>query len=269
MMENPNADPLRSRDSAARGRNPKSLKLATHVPGIVSISDFGLRISAFLRPSDFGFRIWLLVFVSFVPSLFADTNSPDSSLLPPRGEIPPGFWELYAGWIIVGSVFAIILLAAVVWFAMRPKPAVPVSWSVQTRQQLQILRQQPPDSIILSGICQILRRQIAAAFGLPCGETTTCEFHRALSTSSGVGPELSKEIVEYLAECDRRKFAPSPPPLVPWDPFAAALKLVEKTEMRLAELQLEAASKGDSGSQQMEGRPASAPAAASKSSGGF
>src|SRR5713101_1620341 len=64
---------------------------------------FGFRVSDFLRPSDFEFRISTAAFlVSAANCLFAATNlaSPEEipALAPPHAEIPPSFWEQYGFW---------------------------------------------------------------------------------------------------------------------------------------------------------------------------
>ena len=197
--------------------------------------------------------------VSGVPFLFlalptllaAATNAPDalsSSLLPPRGEIPPTFWEQYGAWVGLLSVFVVVAMALVAWWLTRPKPARPIPWAVLARQELELLRRERQDGILLSRISQVLHHYIAAAFGLPSGESTTSEFCRALLACGQIGPELSQEICDFLKQCDLRKFSPPPPPLATFDAITRALSIVEKAENRLADLQRAvAASAADSG----------------------
>jgi hypothetical protein len=169
----------------------------------------------------------------------AGTNSvdPASSLNPPRGEILPTFWEQYGGWVIVLSALLIAVIAFVVWLTTRPKAILQVPWPVQARAELQPLRKQPEDGILLSRISRILRYHIALGFGLPLSETTTAEFCRAIADSEKVGPEISSEITEFLKECDLRKFGSSPPPLATFDGVVRCLKIIDKAEKRLADLQ--------------------------------
>src|SRR5690349_7995909 len=105
-------------------RNPKaerSPKLETRNMSL----EFGLRASGFFRPSGFGFRI---LFLAYAPLLLADTNSDLADnippLRPPRGEIPPSWWEQHGGWVIAGGCFALVALAALIWWLTRPKPPV-------------------------------------------------------------------------------------------------------------------------------------------------
>src|SRR5690349_10710498 len=80
----------------------------------------------------FGFRISALLAYFGVSSFAAaaETNGasdlPASSLQPPRGEIPPSFWEQYGTWIILASLLLLCWIALGVWLMARPKPLVPV-----------------------------------------------------------------------------------------------------------------------------------------------
>jgi len=241
----------------AEGRNPKPESLnekgeSSVLPPGRRASDthhwasaFGLRVSPFLRPSAFGFRISAaaLLFITSTLLLAADTNTPDalsSSLRPPRPEILPTFWEQYGAWVIVFATLLLAVVAVVVWLATRPKPAVPVPWSLLARRELEPLAPQPEDGTVLSRISQILRHHLASAFGLPSGEVTTSEFCRSLVGSDQIGPDLSGEITVFLKECDLRKFAPAPP-ASSCDAVARSLRIVERAEKRLADLQRAAA----------------------------
>ena len=168
----------------------------------------------------------------------ADTNNlPDaaSSLRPPRGELLPTFWEQYGGWVILAGVVLLVGLAFLVWLLTRPKPVVPVPWSVQARRELERCRQQADERRALGQAPQILRHHLASPFGLTPGEATTSEFRRALSASQKVGPELAAALGDFLKECDLRKFAAAPPP-TSYDAMGQALKIIEMAENRLADL---------------------------------
>src|SRR5438094_10386757 len=122
----------------------------------------GFRISAFLRASSiglrhsFGFRISVFGFhylgsclaagLLLVPlPLLASTNTALDEippLRPPRGEIPPGFWEQRGAWVIPSSLFLLALVSVAVWFARRAKPRAEVPPEVLARQELEPLRAQ-------------------------------------------------------------------------------------------------------------------------------
>jgi len=171
-------------------------------------------------------------------ALAADTNGlpdPSSSLRPPRGEILPSFWEQYAAWVIFASVFLVMAIAFAIWLLARPKPAVPIHWSIQARQELEPLRPLPEDGILLSRVSHILRHHLAAACGLSLDETTTSEFCQALLASERIGPDLAREIAGFLKKCDLLKFAPTPPQ----SPFGAvdrSLEIIGSAEARLKQV---------------------------------
>jgi len=157
------------------------------------------------------------------------------SLLPPRGEIPPGFWEQWGGWVVLGSVLLLIMVGVLIWLVSRTKPPEPVPPAIIARQDLAPLRERPEDGALLSRTSQIVRRYVAAAFTLPPEELTTTEFCRAVKENSQVGPELSMEAAEFLRACDLRKFAPSPagPALGAVD---RALAIIDHAEIRRRQL---------------------------------
>jgi len=211
----------------SEGRSPNGLP-ASSTCG----ASFGLA-------SDFGFRILsaLIAISVSVPAMAADTNGlpdPSSSLRPPRGEILPTFGEQYGTWVMLAGVLLAGAIAFVIWRATRPKPAVPVPWSVQARRRLEPLREQPEDGRLLSEVSQVVRHYIAAAFGLSSDEATTSEFCRTLAACEKIGTELSAELSSFLKECDLRKFAPTPPASA-YGVVGRSLKIIEVAENRLAQ----------------------------------
>jgi hypothetical protein len=207
----------------------------------LTLTPFGFRVSAFFRPSDFGLRIsaLLLSLLALQATVSAVTNLPPADALPklrpPRGEIAPTFWEQNGLWVILGGILLLGLVAAAVWWLIRPRPAVVVPPEVVARQALEPLRRQAEDGKVLSQVSQILRRYVGAAFGLPQGEMTTNDFCRAIADQGRVGPELSASLGDFLRKCDERKFAPSAPaPAL--GAVEQASKLLELTEARRAQL---------------------------------
>ncbi len=204
-------------------------------------SSFGFRASDFLRISDFGFRI-LSCSLSLLAAQTlhaATTNPPDPDaippLLPPRGEIPPAFWEQNRLGVIIFGVLLLGLVCAAVWWLRRRRPAVIVPPEAEARQALEPLREQTEDGAVLSRISQILRRYVGAAFGLPPGEMTTTDFCRAIADHERLGLELSASLSDFLRQCDERKFAPAAPrPAL--GAAAQAFKFIELAEVRRAQL---------------------------------
>ena len=158
-----------------------------------------------------------------------------AKLRPPRGEIPPTFWERYSIWIIASSLVFLALLGIIVWIVTRPKPPIIVPAEIRAKQALGSLLTKPEDGLLLSKVSQILRHYTAEAFALPPGELTTTEFCRLIASHEGIGPELAGTISEFLRRCDERKFTPAPP-TAPMTAAATALRLVETAQGRLAEL---------------------------------
>jgi hypothetical protein len=209
----------------------------SRLPQSLRRSAFGFRISAFLRISDFGFRILPIGFclLAAQPILAATTNSIDPDaippLRPPHAEIPPTFWEQHGVWLVILGVLLLAVVGAAVWFLTRPKPPVIVPPEVLARQALEPLHGQPEDGALLSRVSQILRHYTAAAFGLPPGELTTAEFCRAIAGHAQVGPELAAALSDFLRLCDHDKFSP-PAPVPPLSAVARALKLIDYAQAR-------------------------------------
>jgi hypothetical protein len=172
-------------------------------------------------------------------SLLADSNSvpdlPSSSLRPARGEILPGFWQQYGGWVVLGAALLLLTIATLIWLLVQPKPPILTPPAAQARQELEPLRQRAEDGNVLSRVSQIIRHYVASVFALPPGEVTTTELSGTLLQNQCIGPELGGEVVKFLRECDLRKFAPLQPQ-APLDAVSRALGLINQAESRVAEL---------------------------------
>ncbi len=167
--------------------------------------------------------------------LHAATNlvSPDEipPLRPPRPELAPTFWEQYGLWPALVGALVLLLLATGLWVLLRPKPPLPVPPESQARQALEELRQAPETGAVLSRVSQVVRHYFSAAFGLPPEEMTTAEFCQVLKGVQRLGPDLSKNVGDFLRQCDERKFALSPP-LPPLGAAATAATLISQAEAR-------------------------------------
>ncbi len=162
-------------------------------------------------------------------------------LRPPRGELPPGFWEQHGLWVIVLSVLALAALGAILWWFLRPKPPIIIPPATQARQTLAPLAGQPEDGALLSRVSQVLQHYVLAAFRLPAEELTTAEFCQVIRSHEQIGSELSQATGEFLKQCDEQKFAPRPPrPAL--GAVGQALKLIDLAEARRAALEQAAAS---------------------------
>jgi hypothetical protein len=185
----------------------------------------------------FGFRISDFFRISSAPVLFAAAveEEPIPGLQPPRGLVPPGLWDQYSVWIIVGGAMLLFLLGIALWLLLRPKPPIVISPEAQARYLLAGLSQQTETGSVLSRVSYAVRSYFGAAFALPEGEMTTSEFCRALNAAPEPGPDLKSRVCGFLGECDERKFAPSPA-APPMGAVVQALNLVEQAEARRAQL---------------------------------
>jgi hypothetical protein len=166
-------------------------------------------------------------------------------LRPPRGELPPTFWEQHGLAVSAGIVAFVALLAILVWYLRRPKPPVVVPPCALARQALESLGAQPETGAVLSRVSQVLRRYVAAAFELEPGELTTADFCRALAKQERVGAELAAALGDFLRRCDEHKFKPSnAAPAGPLHAVPTALQLIDLAEARLERLRQEAARAG-------------------------
>ncbi len=156
-------------------------------------------------------------------------------LQPPRGEIPPSFWEQHGVWLIALGALLAGLAALAIWVFRRPKPARIIPPEVQARAALESLRQKTEDGALLSQVSQILKAYLIAAFGMSHGEFTTAEFCSALASHQTLRHELAAPISQFLRECDDRKFAPG---AITHSLGAAAraLDLVELAEVKRTQL---------------------------------
>ena len=190
--------------------------------------------------SIFGFELFL------ISAFAADSASEElPPLRPPRGEIPPGFWELYTWHVVAGGLVFLALIALALWWFTRPKPAAVIPPRVQAENALRPLAAEPETGVVLSRVSQALRGYFVHVFALPAGELTTGEFARALETKPLPFPDLADSAVRLLRACDERKFGP----LLATEPLRAAsqaLNLIEQTEDRRAQA---AAAAGANGAQ--------------------
>lgn len=183
-------------------------------------------------------RCGLVILSAATPTLTqtnAVTATNSLGLLPPYGELPPTFWEQHGTAIIIAGILGLVLVAAGLWWWLRPRPVVIPPPEVRARQALERLHLKPEDGSMLSEISAILHRYFKDAFGLPAGELTTSEFCRVLSSRDQIGSELATAVADFLRQSDERKFALSKSE-VPLGAVARALQLVEAGEARRAQL---------------------------------
>ena len=165
----------------------------------------------------------------------ADTNSDlldkIPPLKPPRGEIPPTFWEQHGIALTLSGIGAVLVLAVLVSFVTRPKPAAAIPPIMVAREALNSLRSRPEDGLVISRVSQVIRRYIAAEFSLGPEELTTTEFSRLVTGNEKVGLELGNRLSGFLRDCDQRKFSPTIP-TPPLNAVSTASELLDQAENR-------------------------------------
>jgi hypothetical protein len=155
-------------------------------------------------------------------------------LRPSLKEIPPSLWEQHGVLIVMAGVVGVALLAAAIWWLLKPKPPVPVPIEIQTRNELELLNVPDADGKTISRVSQVLKHYFIVAFELMPGEMTTAEFSRAVASNKKTGDELAASVSEFLRQCDEQKFSPAAG--VQTSACSRALELVEQGERRRAEL---------------------------------
>jgi hypothetical protein len=166
-----------------------------------------------------------------LPSSPAPSSDALPPLQPPHAELPPAFWQQH-GWIVVTlDVLLLLLLVLLILWARRSLPAVIVPPAVRVRRDLEALRDQPEDGVLLMKVSGILRRYVTFACGLPPGELTSAELCRVVAIRPLFSPDLAAAIADFFCQCDERKFSADPPTSA-LGAVATALALVEKIEQR-------------------------------------
>jgi hypothetical protein len=166
---------------------------------------------------------------------FSATNSELADeippLRPPRGELPPGFWEQNGTWISVVAVLLLAVASVAVWIFRRPRVPAPLPPDIEAREALGRFAGKAETGEIISKVSAIVKRYFSLAFDLPRDELTTSEFVRASAQSGKVGAELASRIESFLRDCDQRKFTTPGHAQPPWI-LISATRLIELGEQR-------------------------------------
>jgi hypothetical protein len=168
-----------------------------------------------------------------------DLNKPDPppKLRPPRGEMAPSFWEQHPSeiWqqhkavIILLALLLLGLVAALLWHFLRARPSIVVPPGVRARKELEKLKSEPENGVLLSHVSQVLRRSIAEMFSLPPQEMTTSEFCQVMGHQPKIELELGSQIGAFLRNCDELKFA-ARPAQPPFGAVTQALGIIERAD---------------------------------------
>jgi hypothetical protein len=150
-------------------------------------------------------------------------------LRPPRPLLGPPFWETYGRWVLAAMLAVLAGVALVLWWRRRPKSIVVPSPAAVARQALRSLQGRPEDEALALDVSRLLRRYVIDALELPHAELTTAELDAVLQEKPRTRPELSAALLNFLRECDVKKFAPVKPP-GPEGLVARALEFVNRIE---------------------------------------
>jgi hypothetical protein len=162
-------------------------------------------------------------------TLFAAQEDPATALKPPKGELPPGFWE-QAGWMV--AVGLIVIVGGVITWAFlrsgRKPPIIPPP-AVTARRALEILRNQADNQARVTEVSKIFRKYIVSVLVLPAGEYTTLDIIKVMQSLTLMPLDLKQDIAGFLQQCDEQKFSPMPVHKES-DVIGRASELVDKTE---------------------------------------
>lgn len=142
-------------------------------------------------------------------SAFGITEA-EPRLQPPHSELGPTFWEQRGMLLVLGNVAFFMLLGAFYLWARRPRIIVPEAPDAIAHRALEALRPRAEDPQLLMEVSRILRHYMIFAYCLPPDEFTTTELKFELQARPSANAALSTELIDFLRQCDQRKFSPTP-----------------------------------------------------------
>jgi hypothetical protein len=152
--------------------------------------------------------LWLVSWL-FATSTFA-VKEEAPHLQPPHDELGPTFWEQRGMILVLGNLAFFMLLAALALWLRRPRKITPEAPDAIARRALEALRDRPEDPQLLMLVSRILRRYAVFAFCLPPDEFTTTELKFELQARPSMDAALAAALIEFLRQCDERKFSQAP-----------------------------------------------------------
>ena len=126
---------------------------------------------------------------------------------------PPVDYSFLPTWVVfVGTFVALSILAAIVWFVLRPRkeqvPAKsPRECALELLDGLQSdLETLPPYQFSIR-VSDVLRRYATAQYDLPMTRQTSIEFLNVIRASSPFSADEKELLKDFLDRCDLIKFA--------------------------------------------------------------
>ncbi len=136
------------------------------------------------------------------------TNGPDIRDI--QGLAPLTFWERNGATVGYGSGGGIVLLALLVWFLLRKKPARPLTPYESALRELDFARALSGDGqhqVFAIAASDAVRHYLENAYQMPAPERTTEEFLQEAARHAWLQGELAGRLRHFLELCDLAKFA--------------------------------------------------------------
>ena len=162
----------------------------------------------------------------FAASALAITEAPPK-LQPPHGELGPTFWEARGLVLVLGNVAFFVALGLFYLILRRPRIAAMEPPYLVARRALEARRERGEDAQLLTEVSRILRRYAIFIYCLPPDEFTTRELKFELDARPSADARLAAELIDFLRQCDERKFSVSPLS-GPMGAVKTALEILEK-----------------------------------------
>ena len=128
-------------------------------------------------------------------------------LQPIEGLLPPTFWERQGEAVLLASLLVGLLLILALRWRRRARsvpPTAPASVALETLWQLEGA---PDNSHLVGLVLRTLRQYLGATLAARPGTGRTAdEIIIQLQSDNSIRPELQREIVGLLQQCQRRQF---------------------------------------------------------------
>jgi len=162
----------------------------------------------------------------FAAAAQAITEAPPK-LQPPHDELGPTFWEARGMVVVLGNAAFFVALGLFYLILRRPRMAAMEPPYLVARRALEARRERAEDPQLLMEVSRILRRYAIFIYCLPPDEFTTRELKFELDARPSADARLGAELIDFLKQCDERKFSPTPLS-GPLGAVKTALEILEK-----------------------------------------
>ena len=151
---------------------------------------------------------WLFWFCVLFLGLPLQAAEEIPALRPPRGLLPPSFWDQH-GWQMIATVGVVIgAIALWFWLLRGPQPEAALPSDATARRALEALRDHNEDTALAVEVSRIVRGYVREVLILQSDELTTEELLKKVRACFQGSPALLATLGSFLRECDTRKFSP-------------------------------------------------------------